>query len=370
MSNPFHKTSRLKHLLSILVLVAFSFSFMPIASAQGDFDFADEEDTSGGDDFDFADETPAPLDLSEHFVMPNNGKPVNLVIFEPVDGTPQKTLDNLTEATIDALKDEKYAEYDSVKGIPVTQKLEAMSPEDRMMCIDDPECMSNIGAEIGAANIVVGRIYTEGRDQPSVTLDLIDVNAKQTKNSIYFDTQQRLRKQEQDISGALLRLFNIDTGSLDTLLGEAVVEETEPLPLGQMIGGIVVGVVALAAVGTGIYFGLEASNYEDKASGAIKANEEIAANAVADATSTSIYDELKNKDQTQRKAKDNYDKAQDYAMLANILYAGGAVCAIVSVILFLVRSDKSDDIFANHEIYVSPTVTPDGNNGVVAGFTF
>ncbi len=366
MSNPFHKTSRLKHLFSILVLVAFTFSFIPIASAQGDFDFADDEEMGGGD-FDFADDTPAPLDLSEHFVMPNNGKPVNLVFFEPVDETPEKTLDNLTEATLDALKGDMYSEYDSVKGIPVLQKLSTMSADDRMMCIDDPECMANIGAEIGAANIVVGRIYTVGRDQPSVTLDLIDVNARQTKNSIYFDTQSRLRKQEQDIKGALIRLFGIKLD--DIKIKTDVVEESAPLPTGQLVGGIVMGVVALAAVGTGAYFGYEAKQLEDKAADAIKANESITADEVMNASDTKIYDE-KLSGKNQRKAKDNYDKAKDYAMIADILYASGAVCAIVSVILFLVRTEKSDDIFAKHDVFVSPSVTTDGNGGVVAGFSF
>ena len=83
MSNPFRKTSALKRLLSILVLVAFSFTFSPVAMAQGDFDFSDD----AGGDFDFSDDTPSkPLDLEKKFVMPNNGKPVNLVFFEPVDG--------------------------------------------------------------------------------------------------------------------------------------------------------------------------------------------------------------------------------------------------------------------------------------------
>ncbi len=372
MSNPFHKSSRIKHLLSILVLVAFTFSFTPIASAQGDFDFADDSDSEegfGGDDFDFAEDTPAPLDLSEHFEMPNNGKPVNLVIFEPVDSTPEKTLDNLTEATVDALKDEKYAEYDSVKGVPVLQKLDTMSADDRMLCIDDAECMANIGAEIGAANIIIGRIYTEGRDRPSVTLDLIDVNAKINKNSIFFDTQSRLRKQEQDIAGALIRLFNIDTGSLDSLLGERVVEETNPLPLGQMIGGIVVGVIAAAAVGTGIYFGLEAKNYEDKVKDAVKANQNVGAKDLNTSTTEAVkYNELVAAKMTQKDAKDNYDKAKDYAMYANILYASGAVAAVVSVILFLVRSDKDEDIFSNG-LYVAPAVNTEGA-GVVTGFTF
>lgn len=373
MSNPFHKSSRIKSLLSMLMLVAFSFSFTPIASAQGAFDFADDEGddfSMGGDDFDFADEPQAPLDLGEHFVMPNNGKPVNLVIFEPVDSTPQKTLDNLTDATVDALKDEKYAEYDSVKGIPVLQKLSEMSSDDRMMCIDDAECMSNIGAEIGAANIVIGRIYTDGRERPYVTLDLIDVNNRVNKNSIYFDTQQRLRKQEQDIAGALIRLFNIDTGSIDSLLGQRVVEETNPLPTAQLVSGIVVGVVALAAVGTGIYFGLQASDYESKAKDAVAENEKIDMAVTNSGKDPKVYDDLKAAGYTQRQAKDNLDKAKDYAMLANILYASGAVAAVVSVILFLVRSDKDEDLFAGHDVYVSPAVGANGNGGVVAGFSF
>lgn len=356
MSNPFRKTSALKRLLSILVLVAFSFSFSPVAMAQGEFDFSDDSDTeASGMDFDFSDDTPAqPLDLDKKFVMPNNGKPVNLVFFEPVDGTPQKTLDRLTEATIEQLKGEHYAQYDSVEAVPVLEKLGTMDADERLTCIDDAACLADIGHEVGAANIIVGRIYTENREQPQITFDLIDVSTSTNKNSIYFDTQSRLRKQEQDISGALLRLFNIDTGSIDTLLTKREEVKSAPLPLGQLVSGIVLGVVALGAIGTGIYFGVEANNYNDKVGDAIDANKDPAKS----------YGSMS----TQIQTKEDFDKASDYAMIANILYASGAVLAVVSAILFLVRSDKDEDIFAN-ELYVSPTISGEGG-GVVAGFNF
>ena len=96
------------------------------------------------------------------------------------------------------------------------------------------------------------------------------------------------------------------------------------------------GGVALGAIGTGIYFGVEAGNYDDKVSDAIKANKD----------KNNAYGNMK----TQRATKKDYDKASDYA------------------ILFLVRSDKDEDIFAN-ELYISPTVDSEGG-GVVAGFTF
>ena len=219
MTNPFRKASVLKRLFSLLVLVTFSISFSPVAMAQGDFDFSDDDSEASGDDFNFSDDGPqTPLDIGKKFEMPKNGKPVNLVIFEPVDGTPERTLEQLTEATVNQLKDEKYAQYDSVEGIPVIEKLNTMSAEDRMMCVDDASCIAGSGKEIGAANVIIGRIYTEGRDRPQITFDLIEVATSTNKNSIYFDTQTRLRKQEQDISGALIRLFNIDTGSIDSLL--------------------------------------------------------------------------------------------------------------------------------------------------------
>ncbi|GEM_PF-2427552 len=370
MSNPFRKASVLKRLFSLLVLVTFTFSFSPVAMAQGDFDFSDGDDSgaASSDDFNFDDTPPAPLELEKKFVMPNNGKPVNLVIFVPVDGTPEKTLDQLTESTVEMLKDEKYSQYDSVEGIPIKEKLAAMGEEERMTCSDDPSCLANMGREIGAANIIVGRIYTENRDRPQITFDLIEVSTAVNKNSIFFDTQNRLRKQEQDISGALMRLFNIDTGSIDSLITQREVEESAPLPLGQLIGGIIVGVVALGAVGTGIYFGVEAKNLDDKVKKAMDANKDVTVmklNTEAEKGNTGIYNTLKH----QKAAKDDYDKASDYAMLANILYASGAVLAVVSVILFLVRPERDDeDIFAN-DLYISPSVGDNGG-GVVAGFTF
>lgn len=367
MSNPFRKASVLKRLFSFLVLVTFTFSFSPIAMAQGEFDFSDEGsgddmagtddfNFAGSDDFNFAEEAPPPLELEEKFVMPNNGKPVNLVFFTPVDGTPEKTLDNLTEATLEQLKGEHYTNYDSVEAIPVKQKLAAMDEEARLVCIDDPVCLADIGREIGAANIIVGRIYTENRDRPQITFDMIEVSTSTNKNSIFFDTQSRLRKQEQDISGALLRLFNIDTGSIDSLLTKREVEEAPPLPMGQMIAGIVVGVVALGAIGAGAYMGYTAGEMDKDIQKMIDANKDP----------NNKYANLNG--QLQKDAKDKFDQASDWAMIANILYASGAVAAVVSVILFLIRPDNSDDIFAN-ELYVSPSVGNDGG-GVVAGFTF
>ena len=362
MSNPFRKASVLKRLFSLLVIVAFSFSISPVAMAQ-DFDFSDEGVSDDGsmdftdDEFNFEDETPAPIDLSKQFVMPNNGKPVTLVFFDKADATPEKTLDQLTESTLDLLKDEKYASFDSVEAIPIEQKLAAMSEDEHIDCVSTPTCIADMAREIGAANVVIGHIYTEGRDKPQIAFDLIDVATSETTNSIFFETQNRLRKQEQDISGALMRLFNIDTGNISDLLTQREVEDSAPLPLPQLISGIIVGVVALGAIGTGIYFGLEAKDLDDKV------KKDIDANAAIKGTSGN-WGTVK----SQKDVKDDADKANNYAMISNILYAGGAVLAVVSVILFLVRSDKDEDIFAN-DLYISPSV---GNNGggVVAGFSF
>ncbi|MBR4984235.1 MAG: hypothetical protein IKY83_00655 [Proteobacteria bacterium] len=354
MTNPFRKASFLKRLFSLVILITFSLSFSPVAMAQ-DFDFSDDADDVGAGDFNFDDGPSQPLNVGKTFVMPQNGKPVNLVIFEPVDGTPQKTLDQLTEATVEKLQDEKYAEYDSVEGIPITERLNAMSEDDRANCTFEASCIADLGREIGAANVIVGRITTEGVERPKITFDLIDVNASSSKNYIEFETQNRLRKQEQDIAGALLRLFNIDTGSIDSLMTKRVVEESAPLPTGQLVGGIIVGVLALGAVGAGAYFGYTAKQLDDQIEKDIEAN--------LDATPGS-FDSLKH----QAEVKADQDAASKDAMIANILYASGAVLAVVSVILFLVRQDKDEDIFAN-DLYISPSIGTDGG-GIVTGFTF
>ena len=355
MASTLFKAGFFKRLLSLLVLVTFNLTLSPVAMAQGAFDFTDDS----ADDFNFSDDTPQqPLNLGKTFEMPNNGKPVNLVIFTPVDDTPETTLEQLTESTVDQLKAEAYAQYDSVEGIPITEKLNAMSADERMNCVEEPACLAGMGRDIGAANIVVGRIYTTGRDQPQISFDLIEVSTAVNKNSIFFDTQSRRRKQEQDIGGALLRLFNIDTGNISDILVAKPAEESASIPTAQLVSGIVVAVVAAGAIGAGIYFGLEAKDNDDKLKKVIDANRS--------AVGQGNFDTLKH----QNDAKDYKDKAEQNAMIANILYATGAVAAVVSVILFLVRSDKDEDLFATHEdLYVSPAVTNDGG-GVVAGFSF
>ena len=369
MSNPFRFSVSLKKLFSILVLAAFCTTFAPVAAfAQGDFDFSDDSgddfnfsDDDNSNEFDFGDDTPAPRPAEPSFVMPDGSKPINFVFFEPVDGTPQKTLDALSEALVKHLGKDDFAEYDSVVAVPILEKLKTMDDSSRFDCTSGENyatCLSDIVCELGVndGNIVVGRIYTETDTQPKISLELIQIATNTSVEFTEFETQQRLKKQEKDLEPAVYSLFHKSLGDIKDVLGSGVVEEKAELPLGQMIGGIVVGVAALGAIGTGIYFGLSANDYQDQVAAAIAANKE------ATGPSDSLL--------TQVATHDLQTKGEDQAMLANILYASGAVLAVVSVILFLVRSESSDELFAgSQDLFFSPTFLEEGA-GVSAGFTF
>lgn len=102
---------------------------------------------------------------------------------------------------------------------------------------------------------------------------------------------------------------------------------------------IAVGVLGLAAAGTGGYFGMRSKDLEDRAN-------EVCPGSVCD----------------DRGALDDNDKAQDYARNANILYiAGGALVAASAVIWVVGGPDR--------EMRVSPTVGG-GGAGVSLGGNF
>lgn len=355
MSNPLRMHDGLKRAMTTLALAFFCTSFVPMSFAQ-DFDFSDT-DSSTEDTFNFTEETPADKPKEPEFVMPNNGKPVNLVFFEPVDATEQKTLDALTDAVIEHMAGELFDDSDTVKAVPILTKLNAMDANARFECVngETPKCLTDMAKEYNAANIIVGRIYNDDPARPRITLDLIEVATNSNKNFVQFETQPRLRKQEKDLGSALANLFNKEMPAIDTLLGSGVVEESNPLPLGQMISGIVIGVVALAAVGVGIKYGLDAKNYDKKITDAIKENK----------NSSAVFGAV----DSQLKAKKYSDDADKASMIANVLYASGAVLAVVSVILFLVRPEQNEDLYGTSDLYLSPGFSKDGG-GMVAGFKF
>lgn len=100
-----------------------------------------------------------------------------------------------------------------------------------------------------------------------------------------------------------------------------------------------VGVLGLAAAGTGVYFGMRSKDLEDRAN-------EVCPGTICD-------------DPT---ALDDNDKAQDYARNANILYAAGGALVVASAVIWIVGGP-------DQEVRVSPTVGA-GGAGVSLGGKF
>ena len=308
---------------------------------------------------------PAPLTTPKEpeFEMPNSGKPINLVFFEKIatENTEQRTLDMLTEALVKHMQE--FEEYDTAKAVPVIKKLDEMTTEDRENCIYTPGCIAGIGRELGVANIVIGKIQTENLPRPKISLDLIETNTATMKNFIEFETQPRLGTQERDLKPAVYSLYGKKIAEVSDLIHADAATMDNSLPLAQLISGIAVGVVGLAAVGVGIKFGLDAKNADEKVKKAINANKNVLKNK-----SFAEYDTLAGKRQSN--AKKFKDDAKRNAMIANILYATGGVAAAVSLILFLVHPDSTADTpYAQSEPYITPGITDDGA-GVFAGFRF
>ncbi|MFA5623495.1 MAG: hypothetical protein WC966_00345 [Bradymonadales bacterium] len=353
MSNPFGMRDGFKRALSVMALTFFCTSFVPLTVAQ-DFDFSDSD---ASDTFNFTEDSELEAPTKPEFTMPNNGKPVSMVFFEPVGDTEQKHLDSLSDAIVDHMSKELFDDMDAVVALPIIDNLNAMDSNTRFDCVngDTPSCLTDMAKEYNADYIIVGRFYNDEPSRPRITLDLIEVKTNSNKNFVQFDTQPRLRRQEKDLGSALANLFNKEMPAIDTLLGSGRVEESNPLPLGQMISGIIIGVAALGAIGVGVKFGLDAKKNDDKVKKAIKENK------ASGATFGSVSSQLD--------AKKYSDDAEKAAMIANVMYASGAVLAVVSVILFLIRPEQNEDIYGAKDLYISPVFTEDGG-GIGAGFRF
>ena len=237
--------------------------------------------------------------------------------FDPADSTEDKILDRLTDALVEHLN--TFDDYDAVIGLPVKMELDEMSWEERDACVYDPACLAELAKPMGISKVLVGRIMIDGMPRPNISLELIDVQTASLENVISFDSSPRLAGQKKELKPAAYRLFNKELKTENDLLSNKGPRETKEAEMstGQLIAAISTGVAGVALIGTGAYFGLEASSIHD------------------DLVSKKDSNEI-----TQKDAQKKLDDAQSNAVLANVFYGIGGVAAVVSVVLFIVRPQR------------------------------
>jgi hypothetical protein len=320
-------------------------------------------------------------------------KPTVLTIFYPVDNTSEKILEVLNDTLVEHIENLDVQEVEdgpitrpltAINGVAMMLQMESLDASTREGCINDPVCIARFSGDFGAHKVVIGRIYTEGRDRPEISLQVFDMTTQAIDNVFSFESNKNLKRQQKELKPALYKLFklrppkvkttqlgstcNLDTECQDPFKENLVCGGEEGAPricvippkalftTGQIIGATSAGVIGLGFIGTGVVFGLGATDLETQVKDGIKAN--------------TI---------TQVDAKDKLDSANTKATIANVFYGLGALSLVGAVVVLLLPNDeeeqslRKDDAPSDEEgstqIYFMPSFGPDGG-GLMGGIRF
>jgi hypothetical protein len=349
--------------------------------------------------FDFGDSgspaaTPAPVELPPITPPPPlapGEKPTVLTIFYPVDNTSEKILEVLNDTIVEHIETLDVQEVEggpvtrpltAINGVAMMLQMDALDEATREGCINDPICISRFSGEFGAHKVVIGRIYTEGRDRPEISLQAFDMTTQAIDNVFTFESNKNLKRQQRELKPALYKLFKLRPPKVKTTqigsecstdfecqdpFKENLVCNKEPdspqicvippkalFTTGQIIGATTAGVLGLGFIGTGVVFGLGATDLE-----------------------TQVKDGIKTNSITQVDAKDKLDSAGTKATIANVFYGLGALSLVGAVVVLLLPNDEDDPVLrrepsdsdSSTQFFFQPALGPDGG-GLMGGIRF
>lgn len=179
-------------------------------------------------------------------------------------------------------------------------------------CITEPLCLSGVGQDAGVERILLGRVEETARGL-TLNIDLFDVT---DKLFVKYTSKARLGNFDAVIDAvepAMKDIFDIRIERTGPNYGDETDSGTVQKVLAYSAAGL-----AVASLGAGIYFGMEASDGED----AILARKN-------DNGQFQI---------TQKQAQQMLRDVEDDALTANVLYGASAGLAVLSGILFYVES--------------------------------
>ena len=165
-------------------------------------------------------------------------------------------------------------------------------------------------------------------------------------------TTRAVRRAEQEsellesVDGLLRELFGLPPAPVGPETGGGGGGE-EPRPVdgggGISIPGLIVAGVGVAALGTGVVFGLMAQSSEDDYAGA----------PVGTDTEIDAAIEIR-------------DRAESQALLANIMFAAGGALVIGGAVLILLGGDD-DEGGSTERAWIAPSISPAGTSLTVGG---
>lgn len=314
--------SALPALLAVAALLgALVASPTPATADEMQFDVDDVEEDDDGDDGDEeGEDDQEQADEEDEDVMDFGSEEAGEETGEETDGAedtwtvavvaiPSDELDDserreLEEAMLEGV--ELDPEYEAREGDEVLDELEEAGLSS---CVTEPLCLADVGREAGVDRLLLGSV-DEGDEMLTLNIDLFDVEEKlfakyaEAERLIDFDDVL------DEVEPTMKDIFDMRVGRDGPNYGSEADSSTVQKTLAYTAAG-----AAVASLGTGIYFGMDASSKEDDLRSEADQNDEL----------------------TQSAAYDMQQEAENSALTANILYGSAAALGVVSGILFYVE---------------------------------
>jgi hypothetical protein len=280
----------------------------------------------------------APVDETAEETPQEVDKGLTAVVAPPVPSMSSDERAELQEALQEAVK--------VVKNLETTgpSKVNAgLAERDAESCIKETLCLSSVGRDAGVGRILIGRI---NKTDSGYRLDLeyFDVTDKLFMRYKTVDELGSFSAAIKAVEPAMKELFDVRE------FGGPKVVDTEDTGIVQTVFAYTTAGLALACLGGGIVYGMDASAQEKE---------------VTDNPSSF----------SQRSAQLKLNEASNTATTANIFYALGVAFGLTSVLLFTIDFgsdvDESEEevFFRPGNLQLAPAVAADGF-GVGASFSF
>lgn len=326
-----YNTRPLAKILSLLFVVALSAPTMALAD---DMTFGQDEGTdTKKDDMTFGKEEgtdtkkePAKTEDTE------KGNTMGVVAL-PSKAITKEQRTKLQAALMKAAGETK--KYSATGGSGLLAALEESELE---TCVRDQLCLGSVGKEAGVDYVLTGRV-SKAASGFVFTLDLFDVKEKLFIKSKTYNKLGDFDDVLDMVVPASRSVYDIRVKRDGPKVGTGAKKSTIQTVFAYTTAGL-----ALACIGGGIFYGLDASAQEDELKNSPKEGDRY-------------------KDLTQRQARERLQEIEGTATTANVFYGLGLALGAASVALFVI--DFGSDVdeteeYGSRKLSITPTVSADG----------
>lgn len=327
-----------RKMLALFVVAALSAPTLVMAD---DMTFGEEEgtDTKKKDDMTFGEEEGTDANKKEEEKSSTKGNTMSVLAL-PSKAITKEQRTKLQSAMMKASGETK--KYSATGGSGVLSVLEE---NDLETCVREQLCLGSVGRESKVDYILTGRV-SKAATGYSFTLDLFDVKEKLFIKSKTYNKLSDFDDVLDMVTPASRSVFDIRVKRDGPKIGTGAKKSTIQTVFAYTTAGL-----AVACIGGGIFYGLDASAQEDELKNSAKEG--------------SRY-----KDLTQRQARERLNEIEGTATTANVFYGLGIALGAASAALFLI--DFGSDVdeteqYGVRQISVTPTVS---TNSVGVGTMF